>query len=147
LGDSPAVSPASRYLLDTTILVDLSRDREPVASWLRAVTAGPDEIGLSTVVAEFFAGLRPDVRPRWERFTEALVHWDVTREIAIRAGVYRYEFARGGCALHIPDALIAATAATVGAVLVTDNVKDFPMRDVQTLSVRSFGVSPAMTED
>ena len=31
------------------------------------------------------------------------------------------------------DAVIAATAAAVGATLVTDNIKDFPMPEIKTM--------------
>lgn len=85
------------------------------------------------VVTEFFAGLRPDQRLGWASFTERLAFWDVTPQIAIQAGVYRYIYARRGTTLATTDALIAAIAVSVGATLVTGNVKDFPMTELSLL--------------
>lgn len=54
-----------------------------------------------------------------------------TREAAERAGRYQADWARRGKTLHLADALVAGTARAHGAVLVTDNVVDFPMRDLR----------------
>ena len=88
-------------------------------------------------VAEFFAGLQPDERPRWDAFVAELTYWATTREMARQAGIYRYEYARRGRTILTADALIAATAAAVGATLVTENVKDFPMSDLRLLRLGS----------
>jgi predicted nucleic acid-binding protein len=56
---------------------------------------------------------------------------DVTRPIAEQAGLLRREWASRGRTLSLPDLLIAASAIHHGLVLVTDNVKDFPMRDLR----------------
>jgi predicted nucleic acid-binding protein len=58
-------------------------------------------------------------------FVDQLTLVDVTKEIAIRAGILRYDLRRPGRTMLLPDALIAATAGLYGAALVTDNVKDF----------------------
>lgn len=122
------------FIVDTTVLIDAARHKEPAYSWLRAALRRPGEVAVSAVnVAEFFAGLRPDERPRWEAFVDELACWDVTREIAKLAGTYQYDSARRGQTIHIADALVAATAFTVGADVVTDNIKDFPMADVTTI--------------
>jgi predicted nucleic acid-binding protein len=84
-------------------------------------------------VAEFFAGLRPEQRRDWQHFIDRLTHWEVTKEIGIRAGVLRYDLARDGRTMHIADALIAATAVVNGAALVTSNVKDFAVPGVTTI--------------
>ena len=117
-----------RFLVDTTVLIDASRHREPALSWLQDAIQRLDEVGVcAVIVAEFFAGLRPDERSRWETFIDALTYWDTTRDMAQQAGIYRYHYARRGRAINTADAIIAATAVSVGATLVTDNVRDFPM--------------------
>jgi predicted nucleic acid-binding protein len=123
-----------RFLLDTTVLIDASRHREPARSWLQEVLGLSSEVGVCVVtIAEFFAGLRPDERPRWEAFVNELTYWGTTRAMAKQAGIYRYEYARRGQTILTADSLIAATAAAVGAVLVTENVKDFPMPEIKTI--------------
>lgn len=127
----------SRYLLDTTALIDVSKRREPARSRIRAMIAMGDEVGVCPVnVAEFFAGLSPEAHPEWEEFFDALHYWDISRAAAVRAGQYRYEYARKGRPLSTADTLVAAVAREIGAAIVTSNPKDFPLPDLELLSVR-----------
>jgi tRNA(fMet)-specific endonuclease VapC len=124
----------TRYLLDTATLIDLSKGRRGVEARLRALIAGGDEVGICDVtVAEFFSGLHPSERGAWEVALADLHYWSTTGDAAILAGAYRYAFARRGRAIATPDALIAAVAIDVGAVVVTNNVKDYPMPGLQVL--------------
>ena len=52
-------------------------------------------------------------------------------EAARRAGRYQAEWGKQGRTIHTPDALIGATARAYGAVLLTHNLADFPIRDVR----------------
>ncbi|MDE2994260.1 MAG: hypothetical protein OXU67_10295, partial [Chloroflexota bacterium] len=70
-------------------------------------------------------------------FFKNLRYWDITKEAAIRAGQLRYEFARQGITLSTPDTLIAAVAEEQEAVIVTDNVKDYPAKGMRLLSLRN----------
>jgi hypothetical protein len=124
-------------ILDTTVLIDAAKHREPALSWLRDALEQSIELGVcGVIVAEFYAGLRPDERSRWEAFIDELTYWGTTREMAQQAGIYRYDFARRGRAILTPDAMIAATAVAVGAALVTDNVKDFPMPELEIIRLQ-----------
>lgn len=129
-----------RFLLDTTVLVDASKQREPARTWLELVLRQRNEVGVCSVtVAEFFAGILPADRPRWEAFVNELTFWGSTGAIAKQAGIYRFDFARRGKTIQTPDALIAATAVAAGATLVTDNAKDYPMPEIMTLQLRAVG--------
>jgi predicted nucleic acid-binding protein len=91
-------------------------------------------LGTSCVtIAEIERGLRP----RERRAAEALLHrlgfYETTSEAAMRAGRYQAEWARKGRTIHTPDALIAGTARAHGAILLTNNLDDFPMRDIRVL--------------
>lgn len=82
-------------------------------------------------VAEVERGIRPRERKAVSTLLERLAYLDTSREASVRAGRYQSTFAKHGVTIHTPDALIAGTARAHGAVLVTDNVDDFPMRDVR----------------
>jgi predicted nucleic acid-binding protein len=121
-------------VLDTTVLIDVARRREPATSWLSTTIRRRTQTCVSAVtVAEFFAGVRPEQRRDWQYFIDGLTHWDVTNEVAIRAGILRYDLARQGRAMQIADALIAATAMVHGAALVTANITDFAVAGLTTI--------------
>ena len=61
----------------------------------------------------------------------------MTLDIALHAGAYRYDLGRRGQTLQIPDALIAVAAVAAGAVLVTANVTNFPIPDIQIIVLRA----------
>lgn len=125
------------FLLDTTVLIDASKNREPTLTEVLTLLRMDVEVGVSTVnIAEFFAGLRPGERGPADAFLNDLTIWDVTREIGTVAGTIRYDLARQGRVIQIPDALVAATAVAMGATVVTDNVRDFALAG---LTVRRLG--------
>jgi len=127
----------TRYLLDTTALIDFSKGREPARSRIQAWIDGGDELGVCAVnVAEFYAGLPPQQRAQWEQFLGALQLWEITRDAAIQAGIWRYDFARQGVTLTTTDTLVAAVAKEQQAIIVTNNLKDYPMSGLQLLPLQ-----------
>jgi predicted nucleic acid-binding protein len=88
---------------------------------------GPSCVNL----AEVEAGLRQRERRRVGALLDRLRFLATDREAAHRAGRYQAEWARRGRTIQTPDALVAGTARANGAVLITHNVDDFPMRDVR----------------
>jgi predicted nucleic acid-binding protein len=128
------VTAIHHYLIDRTALIDISKEIEPISSQIREWLEGPAEVGTcGAVVSEFFAGLRSNERLPWISFIDRLAFWEITRPIAIQAGVFRHYHARLGVALSTTDTLIAAVAVSVGATLVTRNIKDFPMNEVSVI--------------
>ena len=126
-----------RFLLDTTVLIDLSKGVPGVGGRLAAMADAGDELGICAVnVAEFFAGVPPDRRPFWTRRLASFAYWEITWEAAVLAGAYRQAFARRGRAIHTPDAILAGLARALGATIVTDNAKDYLMTDVKVLTLR-----------
>jgi predicted nucleic acid-binding protein len=124
------------YLLDTTVLIDVSKRREPASLWLAEMLQGSEQLCVSAVtVAEFFTGLWPAERDDWQVFLSELTHWDVTREIAILGGILRHDLAQQGRTLQIPDALIAATAIVHEATLITANIRDFSGTGVAVMTL------------
>jgi toxin FitB len=126
------VSRLSAYLLDTTVLIAHLRGDEPTTALLIDLLRTPHVLGTSCVnVAEVERGVRPKERKAAWDLLDRLRFLETTREAAVRAGRYQADFARRGRTIHTPDALVAGTARAHGAILLTDNVDDFPMRDVR----------------
>jgi predicted nucleic acid-binding protein len=127
----------TRYLLDTSILIDYSKNIEPTRSRVLAMIAAGDELcTCAVVVAEFYSGLPPAERPVWDAFLGSFRYLDETWDVAVGAGADRYANARVGRPLAVTDTLIAAAARAAGAVVVTNDVQDFPTTDVQVVSLR-----------
>ena len=124
----------SRYLLDTTALIDFSKGREPALSLVRRFIENGEEVGDSPInVAEFYSGLAPTQWDVLDEFFEPLILWPISLDAARTAGRFRYDSAREGVSLSTTDTLVAAVALEHRATLVTSNVKDYPMDEVELL--------------
>ena len=114
-------------LLDTCIVIDVLRGREPALAFVNGLRETPS---LSVITAtELIAGVRnARERRQIERLLEVYVVHDIGLEIASLAGDYvrRYGPSHG---VDPIDALIAATAKTRNLELATLNLKHFPMLD------------------
>lgn len=125
----------TRYLLDTTVLVAHLRGDQSATSWLLGLLRDGHELAASCVtVAELEHGVRPKERRAVAALVDRLLYLDTGREAAARAGRYQADYARRGRTLHLADALIAGTARSHGATLVTHDTRDFPMRDVRVVA-------------
>jgi predicted nucleic acid-binding protein len=130
------VTPAI-YLVDASTLIDASHRHGETRERLMALLDGGNVVGICPVVTgEFLAGIALADRGRWRQWLEAFTYWDISRSAAIQAGEWRYDFARQGVTLSLVDALIAAVAMDIDAVLVTSNVKHFPMTGIELMSLR-----------
>jgi predicted nucleic acid-binding protein len=122
----------ARYLLDTSALIDFAKGYEPAHSTLLQLVEAGDELGVCPVnVAEFYTALEPSQYRLWDEFFAALGYWPISPDSARQAGVWRYSYARHGTPLSTADTLIAAVALEQAAVLITGNVKDYPMPELQ----------------
>jgi tRNA(fMet)-specific endonuclease VapC len=123
------------YVLDTTVLIGFLRNSPAIVSELREKLGAGHTLATTCVnVAEIERGLRPSERRRASAFLDRLRFLVTGPDAARRAGRYQAEWAQRGRTIHTPDALIAGTARAYGAIVVTHNVADFPMRDVRVES-------------
>lgn len=126
------VARLSLYLLDTTVLIAHLRGDSAATELLLDLVAGNHSLGTTCVnVAEVERGVRPKERKAVTALLTRLRFLETTREAAVRAGRYQAEHEKRGRTIHTADALVAGTARAHGAILLTDNVGDFPMRDVR----------------
>jgi predicted nucleic acid-binding protein len=122
----------TRYLLDTTVLIGQLRGDQGLTDLLLGFLGQGHSLCTSCVnVAEIERGIQPKERKIAETLLDRLEYLPTTKEAALRACRYQREWQRRGRTIHLADALIAGTARAHGAVLLTDNTDDFPMRDIR----------------
>ncbi len=130
----------TRFLLDTTVLIAQLRGDETVAETLLSLLQKGHSLCISCVnVAEIARGLRGPERRATKALLDRMDFLLTTKEAAERAGRYQADWAQRGRTLHLADALVAGTARAHGAVVVTDNVADFPMRDIRVVAPEEVG--------
>ena len=124
----------AKYLLDTTVLIDHLRGQQKVTDIITRLARQGNEFGVCCInVAELYAGLSDKERTKAEKLIDSLDYYETSKDIAKMAGCYRFEFARKGITLTTSDTLVAATAISYDATLMTANVKDYPMKEIELL--------------
>ena len=119
------------YLLDTNIIIDaLNQKRNRNAVLFDLATAGHTLACCPINVAEVCAGLRPKEEERTTALLQSLKLYPITFPVAELAGRLKREYGSKGKTLSIPDTIVAAIALHNELVLITDNVKDFPMEEL-----------------
>lgn len=123
----------SRYLLDTTVLIEYADGHEGVCAKVLGLIRGKHDLGVSPVsIAEYYSKVAPGADPEIDRFLARLACWDATFLIGQLAGAYRFSVPTPESKrFAVPDMLIAATARYYQATLLTNNVRDFPFPDLQ----------------
>src|SRR5438876_3805516 len=119
------------YLIDTNILIDAIRQKRGRWDLLKGIVDGGGTLACSVVtIGEIYSGMRPHEKAGTEELLSEFQYYDVNAGIAKRAGHLKNEWAGKGRALTLPDMFIAATAIIHRQILVTSNLKDFPMAEV-----------------
>src|SRR5712692_468737 len=123
-------------VLDTSVIIDALRYRRGRREFLQQRGQAGDILACCVIsVAEVYAGMMPIEAAATDEFFQGLECIEVSYEIAREAGGLKYEWARKGRTLDIPDAIIAAVALSLNLTLATDNQKDFPMPELRFLAL------------
>jgi tRNA(fMet)-specific endonuclease VapC len=119
------------YLLDTSVIIDVLNQKRGRWQLLGSLVEAGDTLACSVVtLTEIYAGVRPKEVVFTGRFLEGLEHYDLDSHLARLAGLLKNEWSKKGRTLGVVDLIIAATALAHNLVLMTDNRKDFPMREL-----------------
>ena len=114
-------------LADTPVLIDVLRGRSAGARMLALQRTGETPFVCAVNVEELVRGVRPGERLALGRLLNGLRLAPLGRREGELAGEWRRAFAEQGTTLSQADCLIAAAALGAGAMLVTDNIRHFPM--------------------
>jgi len=120
-----------RILLDSSVLIDVLRDRKSRRRMLAELTRAGHALATSSLnVAEVYAGMRRNEKARTDALLDNLECYDLTAASGKRAGTLKQQWAERGRTLTLDDTMIAAIAIDNDCTLMTDNRKDFPMPEV-----------------
>lgn len=128
---SPGASSLNGVLLDSDVVIEILRGNSKVRAVADALEAtGTPTFCTAITWAEIYRGLRPGEEPGTDEFFEARGEVVLDARTGRQAGKYlaRHADSHG---LEVPDALIAAAAATTGLRLWTLNRRRYPMKDVR----------------
>jgi predicted nucleic acid-binding protein len=119
------------YFLDTSVIIDALNNKRGRRDLLLDLLRQGHLLACCAInVAEVFAGLRPKEEKATEEFLRSLEYYHVTWPVARLAGLLKRDHAKKGIMVSIADATIAAVAIAHELPLLTDNVKDFQMKDL-----------------
>jgi predicted nucleic acid-binding protein len=122
----------SRYLLDTTFIVDCLRGQPAAVERLRRIAELGDVAIVNDVVcAEAWAGAPSDDDPALRTLLEFLEYVSAGPAHARAAGRWRAWSRSAGHDIGMADALIAACAEDSLATVLTRNTRDFAMTPVR----------------
>ena len=115
---------ANRLLLDTDVIIEYLRGRDEAVGYIESLVG---ELYVSAItVAELYSGVRgSDEEALLERFLDAFEVIPIDRTLARLGGLCRQRW-RPTHGTGLADAIVATSAESVGAVLVTFNKRHFP---------------------
>ncbi len=114
-----------QLLVDTDVLIDFLRGRRAAVDF---ITRHQESILLPAMVAaELYAGIRDDAELAiLDDFLASFRLLPLTAEIARTGGLWQRDFAKSH-GVGLADCIIAATAQSAGAELITLNTRHYPM--------------------
>ncbi|HYW46021.1 MAG TPA: type II toxin-antitoxin system VapC family toxin [Bryobacteraceae bacterium] len=120
------------FLLDSSVLIDTLNNRKSRAQLLRGLVSQGHLLACCSInVTEVYAGMRPPEELRTAELLGSLRYYPVTWPIARLAGLLKRDHAKQGITLATTDVTIAAVAIHHQLTLVTDNLKHYPMKELQ----------------
>jgi predicted nucleic acid-binding protein len=121
-----------RYMLDSAFVIDHLRGLPEAAErFARLFADGDDPIVNDVVCCEVRAGMRDADLAHLMALLEPVDFIQPDADAALLAGAWRASAHRRGAHLSLPDALIAAAAHAVDAIVLTRNVRDFALTEAR----------------
>jgi predicted nucleic acid-binding protein len=119
-------------LLDTSVIIDAVNEKKNRRQFLRTLVERGNILACCPInITEIYAGMRPKEEAQTTAFLESLDLYPITFSVARLAGELKRDFGKKGTTLSVTDSLIAAVAIEYELALLTDNTKDFPMKNLK----------------
>lgn len=120
-------------VIDTDVLIDHFHGNRQATRLVRDWLLAGETLAISVVtVAEILAGMRSGEESDTEALLSLFHTHAVDEPLARAAGAYLNQFGRVH-RMDLGDAVVAATAKTLSAPLVTRNRRHYPMTDIEVL--------------
>jgi predicted nucleic acid-binding protein len=116
-----------RIVCDTSVLIDVLRGDERAITLLTGLADRDELWGVVVTRSELLSGMRSRERRPTYALLDSLRWREVDLELADRAGELARRYRRSHPGVELPDFLIAAGVELLGGMLLTLNVKHFPM--------------------
>ena len=122
----------NKIFLDTDIAIFLlKKETKFIKSFLNLHDNGARFFYNPIVKAEIYAGAFKSEYGTIEQFFNILECIDINDEIGEKAGLYANEFKKSYNGISLEDFIIAATVKTYGLKLWTNNIKHYPMKNIE----------------
>ncbi len=122
----------NKIFLDTDIAIFLlKKETKFIKSFLNLHDNGARFFYNPIVKAEIYAGAFKSEYGTIEQFFNILECIDINDEIGEKAGLYANEFKKSYNGISLEDFIIAATVKTYGLKLWTNNIKHYPMENIE----------------
>ena len=119
------------YLLDTSVIIDVLNGKRGRRDFLLGLVKQGHLLACCPInVTEVYVGMRPKEETATEEFLRSLEYYHLTWPVARLAGLLKRDYSRKGTTVTVADAMIAAVALVHELTLMTDNLKDFPMKEL-----------------
>src|ERR1700676_1900272 len=100
-----------KLLLDTSVIIDVLRNRKDRRALLMELVRAGHTLGTSVInTAEVYSGIRSGEESRTEAFLVGLDEFELGSQVARAAGKLRTAWASKGRTISLVDALVAAIA-------------------------------------
>ena len=119
------------YFLDTSVIIDTLNNKRGRRELLLGLVRQGHLLACCPINAtEVYTGIRPKEESATEEFLKSLEYYLLTWPVARLVGLLKRDYGRKGTTVTIADATIAAVALVHELTLMTDNQKDFPMKEL-----------------
>jgi predicted nucleic acid-binding protein len=124
------------YLLDTSVIIDTINGKRHRDQLLKELLHQGHLMACCAInVTEVYAGLRSHEETHTSELLHSLQYYPIVWPVARLAGLLKRDYSRKGVTLAATDATIAAVAIYHRLTLITDNLKHYPMKELNLYPV------------